>query len=128
MGNWYRGSTIVTALAAAAVGAVVGVTMVSTAGQTQGDQTRPAQTPDGRPNFNGVWQANNEAHWDLEAHEARPGMVMQAGVYSYEYAKVPAAPVLALGAAAGVPGSLGVVQGDGRIPYRPEARVIKEEN
>ena len=53
---------------------------------------------------------------------------MQAGVYPYEYARVPAAPVLALGAAAGVPGSLGVVQGDGQIPYKPEAAKIKAEN
>ena len=45
-------------------------------------------------------------------------MVTQPGVYQYEYARVPAAPVLALGAAAGVPGSLGVVQGDGQIPYK----------
>ncbi|MCY3843528.1 MAG: hypothetical protein OXH69_08290, partial [Acidobacteria bacterium] len=42
--------------------------------------------------------------------------------------RVPAAPVVALGAAAGVPGSLGVVQGDGRIPYRPEALQLKQEN
>jgi len=54
--------------------------------------------------------------------------VTQKGVYDYEYARVPAAPVLALGAAAGVPGSLGVVQGDGQIPYKPEAAAIKKEN
>ena len=42
--------------------------------------------------------------------------------------EVAAAPVLALGAAGGVPGSLGVVEGDGRIPYTPEARAIKDEN
>jgi hypothetical protein len=41
---------------------------------------------------------------------------------------VPAAPVLALGAAAGVPGSLGVVRGDGQIPYTPAAAAIKQEN
>ena len=40
----------------------------------------------------------------------------------------PAAPVVALGAAAGVPASLGVVQGDGQIPYTPEAAKIKQEN
>ena len=55
-------------------------------------------------------------------------MVMQPGVYPYSYARVPAAPVVALGAAAGVPGSLGVVQGDGEIPYTPEAAKIKTEN
>ena len=126
MRNRFSGSTVVTALAAATVGAVISVAVTGIAGQ--GQAPRPPQTPDGRPNFNGVWQANNEAHWDLEAHEARPGMVMQQGVYPYEFSKVPAAPVVALGAAAGVPGSLGVVRGDGRIPYRPEPLRIKQEN
>ena len=128
MGNRFRVSTVVTALAAFSIGAVVAVGVTGTASQGQDEAPRPARTPDGRPNFNGVWQANNEAHWDLEAHEARPGMVTQEGVYPYEYARVPAAPVLALGAAAGVPGSLGVVQGDGGIPYRPEALRLKQEN
>jgi hypothetical protein len=41
---------------------------------------------------------------------------------------VAAAPVLALGAAGGVPGSLGVVQGDGEIPYKPETLAIKKAN
>ena len=128
MGNRFRVSTVITALAAFSIGAVVAVGVTGTASQGQDEAPRPARTPDGRPNFNGVWQANNEAHWDLEAHEARPGMVTQEGVYPYEYARVPAAPVLALGAAAGVPGSLGVVQGDGGIPYRPEALRLKQEN
>ena len=128
MGNRFRVSTVFTALAAACMGAVIAVGVTGTASQGQEPAGRPARTPDGRPNFNGVWQANNEAHWDLEAHEARPGMVMQEGVYPYDYARVPAAPVVALGAAAGVPGSLGVVQGDGGIPYTPEALEMKREN
>ena len=41
---------------------------------------------------------------------------------------MPAAAVLALGAAGGVPGSVGVVEGDGKIPYKPEALKIKQEN
>jgi hypothetical protein len=86
------------------------------------------RTPDGHPDFSGIWQALNEAHWDLQAHAARPGIVTQPGVYPYEYARVPAAPVLALGAAGGVPGSLGVVQDDGQIPYTPEAAAIKKAN
>src|SRR5262245_39000467 len=99
MRSWFNGSIIVTALAAAAVGAVISLSVARTAGQA----ARPARTPDGQPNFNGVWQALNEANWDLQAHDARAGMVTQKGVYDYEYARVPAAPVLALGAAAGVP-------------------------
>ena len=55
-------------------------------------------------------------------------MVTQPGVCPYDYARVPAAPILALGAAGGVPGSLGVVEGDGQIPYTPETAAIKQEN
>jgi hypothetical protein len=110
-------------LAAAAVSAVISVSVTRTAGQA----SRPARIGT-KPNFSGIWQANNEAHWDLQAHEARPSAVTQPGVYPYEYARVPAAAVLALGAAGGVPGSLGVVQGDGQIPYTPDALAIKKEN
>lgn len=86
------------------------------------------RTTDGKPDFTGIWQANNEAYWDLQAHPARAGMVTQPGVFPYEYAQVAAAPVVALGAAAGVPASLGVVQGDGEIPYKPEAATIRKAN
>jgi hypothetical protein len=124
MRNWFNGSIVAAVLATAAVSAVISLSVA----RGQGQAARPARTPNGQPNFNGVWQALNEAHWDLQSHEARAGMVTQKGVYDYEYARVPAAPVVALGAAAGVPGSLGVVQGDGQIPYRPEAAAIKKEN
>lgn len=116
-------SMVSVGLAAAAVSAVISVSVTQTAGQV----SRPARIG-ARPNFSGIWQANNEAHWDLQAHDARPGAVTQPGVYPYEYARVPAAPVVALGAAGGVPASLGVVQGDGQIPYTPEALAIKKEN
>ena len=113
----------VVAIASAALGAVMSRWATETGSQISG----PVRVGD-KPSFSGIWQANNEAHWDLEAHSARPGAVMQPGVQPYDYAQVPAAPVLALGAAGGVPGSIGVVQGDGTIPYRPEALAIKQEN
>ena len=117
-------SVVGAAIAAAVVSAVVTASMTRPAAQTAG----LSRTIGGQPDFNGIWQALNEAHWDLEAHAARPGMVTQPGVYPFEYARVPAAPVVALGAAGGVPASLGVVQGDGRIPYTAEAAATKAEN
>lgn len=97
--------------------------------QSPSGQAARAARIAGKPNLNGVWQALNEANWDLEAHAARAGAVTQPGVYpDYDFAPVPAAPVLALGAAGGVPGSVGVVTGNGKIPYRPEALKRKQEN
>src|SRR5438046_2129868 len=122
MRSWFRVSAVVMA-AAAASAAISGCVT-----RRASPESRTARTADGRPNFSGIWQANNEANWDLQAHEARPGAVTQQGAYPYPYARVPAAPVMALGAAGGVPGSLGVVTGDGQIPYKPEAAAIKKDN
>ena len=124
MANRFRGSTIAIVIASAAVGAVISMSVTRTTGQAP----RQARTVDGKPNFSGVWQANNEAHWDLQAHAARAGAVTQPGVYPFEYARVAAAPVVALGAAAGVPASLGVVQEDGEIPYTLDALAIRKAN
>ena len=125
MRRWSTASVILIALAAAGVSAAVSRSVGGNPAETEVSTVRAS---DGRPDFSGIWQANNEANWDLQAHEARPGAVTQQGVYPYAYARVPAAPVLALGAAGGVPGSLGVVEGDGQIPYTPEAAAIKKEN
>src|SRR3977135_939549 len=124
MQKTFGGSLIATAIVAASASAVISLAVTRTAGQA----ARPARAADVKPNFSGVWQVNNEANWNLQAHQARPGAVTQRGVYPYAYAEVPAAPVLALGAAAGVPGSLGVVQDDAQIPYTPEALTRKQEN
>jgi hypothetical protein len=128
MRRWSTGSMIAIALAAAVLSALISVSMTRSAGRAGRASPPAARTADGKPNFSGIWQANNEANWDLQAHEARPGAVTQQGVYSYAYARVPAAPVLALGAAGGVPASLGVVEGDGQIPYTTEAAATRKEN
>ena len=115
-------------IAVAAAAAVVGAAISASVTQSAGAPTARPSDIAGRPNFSGIWQTNNEAHWDVQAHAARPGAVMQPGVYPFEYAQVAAAPVVALGAAAGVPASLGIVEGDGEIPYTPEALAIKKQN
>jgi hypothetical protein len=67
------------------------------------------RTPDGKPDLNGIWQAANTAHWDIQDHRARQG------------------PVIALGAAFSVPAGQGVVEGN-ELPYQPWAAARKREN
>ncbi len=57
------------------------------------------RTPDGKPDFSGVWQVLNTAAWDIQGHHA----------------------------GAGVPPGLGVVVG-GEIPYQPWALEKRKEN
>jgi len=102
----------------AIVGALIAVAAIPVAGQ--GSATAAYRAPraaDGHPDLNGVWQALGEAHFDLEAHLARPALALRAGPFG----PVPAAPVLALGAVGSVPPGVGVVDGGGSIPYKPEA-------
>ena len=61
------------------------------------------------PNLSGIWQAMNEAIWDVEGHGARPS------------------PVVAMGALGAAPGGLGVVDG-GQIPYLPAALAQRKQN
>ena len=81
------------------------------------------RTPSGRPDFNGIWQALGNAHWDIEPHTARPALAMQPG----PVVPVPATPVVALGAVGSVPSGWGIVVG-GQIPYLPEALERRNEN
>ena len=84
---------------------------------------RAPRTPDGKPDLNGIWQALNEANYDLEGHVARPAMALRPGPYG----PVPATAVLALGAVGAVPPGVGVVEG-GAIPYKPEALATRKQN
>src|SRR5262245_10627941 len=97
--------------------------IVVSCGLPQDEVTELPRLSDGRPDLNGVWQALNEAHYDLEAHTARPAMALRDGPHG----PLPRAEVLRLGAVGAVPGGMGVVDGGG-IPYRPEALQTKVEN
>jgi hypothetical protein len=88
-----------------------------------GQAYRAPRAPDGKPDLNGIWQALNEANYDLEGHMARPAMALRPGPYG----PVPAAAVLALGAVGAVPPGVGVVEG-GQIPYKPEALATRKKN
>jgi len=67
------------------------------------------RTKDGKANLNGIWQAMNEANWDIRPHAAYAG------------------PVYTLGAAYSAPAGLGVVEG-GDLPYKPEAAAKQKQN
>jgi hypothetical protein len=72
-----------------------------------------AQQPkriNGHPNLNGIWQAMNTAHWNLEAHAASP---------LNDFWR--------LGAIGAIPAGQSVVK-EGRIPYLPEALAKRDEN
>ena len=92
-------------------------------GGRQHPDVSPPRLPGGQPDLNGIWQALNEANFDLEAHTARPAMGLRAGPYG----PLPTPKVLYLSAVGAVPGGMGVVEG-GTIPYRPEALGIKAES
>src|SRR5262245_38307956 len=98
---------VVIGLGVAAAAALVWMLGMPVSGQAQ--TYRAPRTADGKPNFNGIWQAVNTANWDIQDHAARQG------------------PVVALGAAFSIPGGLGVVEGN-EIPYKPEALKQKQEN
>lgn len=86
-------------------------------------ETASTLTSYGKPDLSGVWQAMNTAHFDLEAHRARPAMALRPGPNG----PVPDKRVLALGAIGAVPAGLGVVEG-GAIPYKKFALGKREEN
>src|SRR5262249_37773790 len=60
------------------------------------------------PNLNGLWQALNEANWDIQVHGAQPGPPQFGAMFAQ-----PAGP--------------GIVEGND-IPYQPWALAKKKEN
>src|SRR5947208_12799717 len=103
--------------------AILLVTLLAAPSPGQAPPYRAPRAADGKPDLNGIWQALNEANYDIELHMARPALALRPGPFGL----VPAAPVLALGAVGSVPPGVGVVEGD-EIPYQPSALAKKKEN
>jgi hypothetical protein len=122
MRYWGKGFAIAVTTAAVTAGLFSLVTQTATPVSAAGQDT-PGRIA-GKPDFNGIWEANNTANWDLQTHQARP-MVGQPGLTPGS--QVLAAPVVALGSVGWVPGGLGVVEGE-EIPYQPWAAARKKEN
>jgi hypothetical protein len=111
---------VVTVLVAGAAGAALAV-LATVAGQAPAVPVPRLAT--GKPDLSGIWQALNEANFDIQMHTARPAMALRTGPYG----PVPAAPVVALGAVGAVPPGMGVVEGD-VLPYLPQALETRREN
>jgi hypothetical protein len=81
------------------------------------------RTPTGRPDFNGIWQALGNAHYNIEPHAAAAGLQMQPG----PVVPVPANEVLFMGTLGSIRPHYGIVDG-GVIPYLPAALARRNEN
>src|SRR3954463_4454991 len=71
---------------------------------------RAPHRPDGHPDLSGIWQAFVTANWDLQDHEAQPGLHPELD-----------------GAYGAGPGGQSIVEG-GEIPYQPWALAKKKDN
>ena len=81
----------------------------ATAASSQAPAYRAPRSADGHADLNGIWQALNEAYWDIEGHAAAPGLVTRPGCGGRS-----------------CPGP-GVVEG-GPLPYQPAAAAQKRQN
>jgi hypothetical protein len=105
------------AIAVGTVVAVAGglwVATIPTAGQAPAatGQFPAYRAPrlDGHPDLNGIWQAVTSANWDIQDHDAQPGLHPELeGAYDAQ------------------PAGQSIVEG-GVIPYRPEMLAKKKQN
>src|SRR5437762_1384764 len=105
----FKGSMIAAVALAAGLLTAPVLSHAQAAQPAQAAGYRAPRTADGRPNLNGIWEAINEANWDLLPHAANFGRVT------------------ALGAVDAVPPGIGWVEG-GEIPYLPAAAAKEKEN
>lgn len=98
MRNWLIGLMMVAAAMIVAF-SLAPTPVTGQAPATMAQAYTPPRTPEGLPDFRGIWQAMNTAEYDLEPHTARLG----------------------------VPAGLGIVEGN-VIPYLPAALAKKREN
>ena len=118
-------ATAVTLGVAAAVIMLVGALSQSTTAQVPAGTPATVVRTNGKPDFSGIWQANNTANWDLQTHAARP-MVAQPG-FTPNTVVCRRAGRWRSERWAGSPAGLGVVEGE-EIPYQPWAAARKAEN
>jgi hypothetical protein len=96
-------------LAALVVVAALTLATLPARSQAPAPAYKAARTKDGHADLNGIWQALNEANWDIRPHSAAQG------------------PDLMLGAQFSIPPGLGVVDG-GDLPYLPAAAAKQKQN
>jgi len=86
---------------------LIGIFAISTSLAQDGGVIR---TPDGKPDFSGIWQAITSAHYNIEPHAAEGGP--HPGLF---------------GALSAIPAGLGIVEG-GQIPYNEQSRRQRDAN
>src|SRR5882672_4805380 len=91
----------------AALIAVLSLTAIRAGGQAAAYKA-PRLKGTANPDLNGLWQALNEANWDIQAHAAQPGPPQFGALFS-------------------VPGGPGIVEGN-EIPYQAWALAKKKDN
>jgi hypothetical protein len=122
-------------IAIAAVGIVTALWTQIPRVASQAEGYRAPRTAAGQPDLSGIWQALNTAHYDIQAHPARPALALipapqptgAPGLARAAATDLPALSVRGFGAAGGVPAGDGVVEGN-EIPYQPWAAAMKKEN
>jgi hypothetical protein len=106
MQNWLKGA----AIALVSIGGTIAISHVMRSPvEGRAPDVNVLRTANGKPDFNGIWQAVGSANWNLLDHQARSG------------------PVLELGAVLAVPAGLSVVEGN-EIPYQPWAAAKQKDN